>query len=71
LPIHFDKENEDDDFEVVEIEDEDVDLEEEAAKVEVDFNIAVISAVIEKGDPFFLIFCDKVLFINPQAITDN
>jgi hypothetical protein len=62
LPIHFDKENEDDDFEVVEIEDEDVDLEEEAAKVEVDFNIAVISAVI---------FCDKVLFINPQAITDN
>jgi hypothetical protein len=71
LPVHSDEENGDDDFEAAEIEDEDVDLEEEAVKIQVGFNVAVMSDVIEKGDPFFLILCNKVLFFNPKAFTDD
>ena len=71
LPIHSDDENEDNDFEATKAKDEDVDLEEEAAKIQVGFNVAVMSDVIEKGDPFFLILCNKVLFFNPKAFTDD
>jgi hypothetical protein len=71
LAVHSDEENEDDDFEAAKAEDDDVDLEDEAAKVEVGFNVAVMSDVLEKGDPFFLILCDKALFLNSETFTDD
>ena len=65
------KENKDDDFEAVEAKDDDVDLKDEVAKVEVRFNITVMFDVVEKGDPFFLILCEKVLFVNVETFTDE
>jgi hypothetical protein len=71
LLVNSDEENEDDDFEAAEAEEDDVDLEDGAVKVEVRFNVAIMSDVVEKGDPFFLILCDKALFVNAETFTDD
>lgn len=71
LPVNSDEENKDDDFKAAETEDDDVDLEDEVAKVEVRFNVAIMSDVVEKGNPFFLILCDKALFMNAETFTNN
>jgi hypothetical protein len=71
LLVNLDEENEDDDFEAAEAEDDDVDLEDEAAKVEVGFIVAVMSDVVEKGNPFFFILCDEALFVNVETFIDD
>jgi hypothetical protein len=60
-----DGENEDNNLEQVEGNHEDDDLEVKAARVEVGFNVAVMADGLEKGDPYFIILCDKPLFLNP------
>jgi hypothetical protein len=69
-----DGENEDDNLEQAEgndEDDEDDELEDEAARVEVGFNIAVMADGLEKGNPYFIILCDKPLFLNLETFTDD
>lgn len=71
LEEEFDSQDEDDVLEAAENDDDDIDLEEEASKVEVGFNVAVMCDGVERGDPFFVILCDRVLYSNPETFVDD
>lgn len=39
--------------------------------MEVGFNVAVMANGLEKDNPYFIILCDKSLFLNPDTFIDD
>jgi hypothetical protein len=63
--------NEDNILEAAEEDDDDLDLEDEAIRVEVDFDVAVMSDVVKNNDSFFIILCEKAFYMNLETFTDE